>query len=1243
MRRPLIRASVPAVAALAAIMVAGVLSPAGASPAADDPVLQAVKPSAVAGNSHTVRLITGDTVVVTQRGGQRHATFYPDSDNPSASAQILQHGKDITVVPLEARPLLDAGVLDPRLFEVGDLIDQGYADGAALPLIVQGYDAKAAAPTGAEQTRRLPGIRAVAARVKPGKAQRFWAGLRSGKDGATARKLADGTRKVWLDGKVTALLDRSVPQIGAPTAWAAGYDGAGVKVAVLDTGVDATHPDLAGRLGEVRNFSTSADAVDRHGHGTHVASTVGGSGAASDGKNKGVAPGAKLLVGKVLGDNGSGTDSGVIAGMEWAARSGAKVVSMSLGKASPDNGSDPTSLAANALTAETGALFVIAAGNTGPDATTIGSPGSADAALTVAAVDRQDKIASFSSRGPRAGDNMLKPDIAAPGVNIVAARAAGTSMGSPVNEHYTAASGTSMATPHVAGAAAILSQQHPDWSAADIKGALMSSAKVLPDGAFAEGSGRVDLPSALSATVSATNASFGRYAQGTTADPVTRTVTFHNLGDEAVTLGLTTAFSRDGDGPEIPGALSLGSDSITLPAGDSQQVAVTVDPDVAATGGTYTGTISATGGGVTAHATVALARDLPTYKLDFRPTMPDGSAPMAISAHYYDLRSNKPPVKLSTRPDGTGSAQVRAGRYSVSGHLFGKDGSSVTFMVPDVTVTDRGVTVAVDGRKAALIKAKAPQPTEAAGVSVVVTRQSAEQSIGVADILAAGPGAQYLMPSEPAQDGEITSTVTHALRSRPVSALAELPTGKRELTTQSIHGTLRFDGNRTLTVVDAKTGSVADLGAHDVTGKLALIRTGTEDLNTVVRRLVSAGASGVMFVGASDTLKALGVQKTGIPGFSVPKSEGDAVAAAAADQTVRIRLTGERTSSYSYQLVAGRKGAISADQTYTAQQSEFAEVRLQQYSPAPNSDTELYSQAAWAGQSTVTGWATGLAGETHLGSTQRAYLQAADTIWSRSMLISGWLSAQTTDSTPVRYQPGERTTQHWFRPVLHSATSASNTDPATGSQPYRTKDDMVVAIPKYADGRSGFTEYGGRNADGDYSQFRAYRNGTLIGSGPHAWVVIKGVAPEPSRYRFELDTKRSNMWWSVSTEQHTAWTFSSEHVPGEERKQLPLLQADYDLADVDLRSGVTGGEDHELEVAFRDPDGSRAALVEASVDVSYDDGATWRTLPAAVDGSAVTTMVHAPEGAKGISLRIHGENSAGSTIDQTVMHAVHVR
>ncbi|WP_217146868.1 S8 family serine peptidase, partial [Streptomyces sp. AC627_RSS907] len=195
-------------------------------------------------------------------------------------------------------------------------------------------------------------------------------------------------------------------------------------------------------------------------------------------KYRGVASGAKILDGKILNDEGFGDDSGIVAGLEWAAAEKADVVNLSLG-GTDQPGLDPLETAVNKLSAEKGVLFAIAAGNGGElGSSTVSSPGSADAALTVGAVDKADKLANFSSRGPRVGDGAVKPDVTAPGVDIGAAAAPGSDIageGAPVADGYVAISGTSMSTPHAAGAAAILAQQHPDWSGERIKATLVAS------------------------------------------------------------------------------------------------------------------------------------------------------------------------------------------------------------------------------------------------------------------------------------------------------------------------------------------------------------------------------------------------------------------------------------------------------------------------------------------------------------------------------------------------------------------------------------------------------------------------------------------------------------------------------------------------------------------------------------------------------------------------------------------------
>jgi subtilisin family serine protease len=492
----------------------------------------------------TVTLITGDRVSVAPGG---RAAVRPGAGRAGIQFVVGRERDRLTVLPQDALPLIRAGKLDRRLFDVTGLIEAGYDDArrGTVPLLVSyrpGVARRAAAPlAGARVIRDLPAIDGAAVVADKGDTAALWKAVSADRSGARL-DAAGGVDRIWLDGRRRVTLDHSVPQIGAPTAWAAGWTGKGVRVAVLDTGVDLTHPDLAGKVAESRNFTEEADPDDIVGHGTHVASTIAGSGAASGGKYRGVAPDATLLSGKVCEVYGC-TESAILAGMQWAAaEQHATVVNMSLsGGDSPEV--DPLEEAVGTLTEQHGTLFVIAAGNDGADGS-VGSPATADAALAVGAVDRDDALADFSSRGPRVGDGAIKPDITAPGVEIVAARAANGQIGDPVGARYASLSGTSMATPHVAGAVALLAQQHPGWTPGRYKATLMASAKPHPEQtAFQQGAGRVDLARAITQQVTSEPASvsFGVATWPHTDDqPISRTVTYRKGGNAPLTLDLST-------------------------------------------------------------------------------------------------------------------------------------------------------------------------------------------------------------------------------------------------------------------------------------------------------------------------------------------------------------------------------------------------------------------------------------------------------------------------------------------------------------------------------------------------------------------------------------------------------------------------------------------------------------------------------------------------------------------------------
>ena len=244
--------------------------------------------------------------------------------------------------------------------------------------------------------------------------------------------------------------------VAATGAEASPFTGAGVGLAVLDTGLDEGHPDFAGRAVVARSFVAGQDVHDAQGHGTHCAGTAAGPVAAFGRPRYGVAPEAALHVGKVLGDDGTGREGDILAGMAWAIERGCAVISMSLGRAAQP-GEAPSlvyeRLGRRAL--DRGALILAAAGN---DSTRrfgfiapVGAPANSPSILAVAALEPDLDVAPFSNGGidPEGGE----VDIAAPGVDVFSAV--------PRPRLYGVLSGTSMACPHAAGVAALLAQSDP--------------------------------------------------------------------------------------------------------------------------------------------------------------------------------------------------------------------------------------------------------------------------------------------------------------------------------------------------------------------------------------------------------------------------------------------------------------------------------------------------------------------------------------------------------------------------------------------------------------------------------------------------------------------------------------------------------------------------------------------------------------------------------------------------------------
>ncbi len=336
---------------------------------------------------------------------------------------------------------------------------------------------------------------------------------------AAIRALASDRDVAFIspDRQLKAMDDLTDSAVGVSSAWDSGYDGTGVGVAIIDSGVNDNHSDLEDSIGAVsrvvyhQDFTGTATTNsygakwDLYGHGTHVAGIVGGNGAMSNGRFAGLAPNVNFIDLRVLDKNGSGSDSMVIAAIQRAIQLkdtyNIRVINLSLGRGIPTGyASDPLCQAVESAW-RAGIVVVVASGNYGRLSVngsngygTVTAPGNDPLVLTVGAMKTMntgtrsdDQIASYSSKGPTTFDHVVKPDIVAPGNTIISVIDHGSTLEAkyPMNKRmgsdwstrpYFVLSGTSMATPVVSGAIALLLQQDPSMTPDQVKARLMKTA-----------------------------------------------------------------------------------------------------------------------------------------------------------------------------------------------------------------------------------------------------------------------------------------------------------------------------------------------------------------------------------------------------------------------------------------------------------------------------------------------------------------------------------------------------------------------------------------------------------------------------------------------------------------------------------------------------------------------------------------------------------------------------------------------
>ncbi|WP_351229046.1 S8 family serine peptidase [Streptomyces sp. NPDC002133] len=1200
------------------------------------------------GALRTVTLITGDTVTTTPDGSEPRQVKGPHGE--AVGFEINKVGKDTYVYPNSALPYVSAGLLDKNLFNVTQLLADGYDNAHTdhLPLLVSYTDSGARAralPAGVAKVRTLSSIQGAALTESHDQAADFWSELTGGTSaqrtaratGGAQPSFTHGIAKVWLDGKVKATLADTTAQIGAPEVWTAGNTGKGVDVAVLDTGVDNDHPDLADRIADSASFVPDQGVFDDNlGHGTHVASTIAGTGAASGGKEKGVAPGAALHIGKVLGTvcgitgcQGQGQESWILAGMEWAARDQhAKIVSMSLG-GRPSSGNDPMSQAVNKLSAETGALFVIAAGNSGAPST-VASPGAADAALTVGAVDASDQLAGFSSQGPRSGDYGLKPELTAPGVDVLAAR----SHLSAGEGYYRTMSGTSMATPHVAGAAALLAAAHPDWTGRQLKDALISSTKATPQYTpYEAGAGRLDVAAAVRNTVFATGSAYSGHHlwPHQSGEKDAKEVTYTNTADTPVTLNLAI------NAPDAPdGLFTLSATHVTVPAHGTSKVTLAADLDKAPLDSHYSGVINASGadGKVLAHTLIGVGKEAERYTLSItakdRSGKPLSGQLTVMGRNYFnEYLLDESGTSALRLPIDTYAVWLNADVQGTHGpHSLGK----ALLSAPEITL-DRDRAVMLDASAARQVKAFVPKKTTDSEAHMYIHRafDTYHYTTGTLDVFTHEYDSMWTLPTGKKVTKGDFSFGARWRKEEPALTVASDERSFDDLRVQR-GATPLPDGRMTLDTVFAGQGAPADYAGLRAKGKIAVVRRNdTVALWQQADAAAQAGARLLLVV--NDGVGRLDPWYIGFQSFaSLPpvsvatltQDEGEGLLTQIQHGRTPLTLVSSRVTDYLYDLVRHYVGAIPADPTYRPKEDDLARVDVSFRNYRPDRADE-YRSDVWQGL------------EMSASSLLESPAQGERTDWVSADTDIQWIEraqllSEVKQSGPVvRYKAGTTSDLHWFGPIQRPRLNNH-----TGWQ-RRTDDEILVDIPAWGDsGR----DHVGTTLDnpGVSNTVTLYQGDLLLAQNFFDFVWFSGLSSKRLPYRLVSENSRGSWTNPYSTSTRTEWNFTSAAGEPGVAAVLPLIQLDYK---VDTDTAGKARRNAKLVVTPSHlPGGPSSEAINAlTLDISYDDGTTWQKATLTHRGDGWETRLRAPANAAYATLRTSAHDGQGNSVTQNITRA----
>jgi hypothetical protein len=791
-----------------------------------------------------------------------------------------------------------------------------------------------------------------------------------------------------------------------------------------------------------------------------------------------------------------------------------------------------------------------------------------------------------------------------------------------------------MAAPHVAGAAAILAQRHPDWTGAQLKAALVDSAATANDSTvFDVGAGRLDVGRVVTQSVTAGAATLSTdLAPG--AGPTDLTQTYRNDGDGPVTLELAlTMVVRSGAGsaPAPDGLAGPGVRTLTVPAHSTASVSVRVEPAGIASG-SYEGVLQATAGGTSLRTPVAVQLEPRTSQLTVRDLDRTGTAvdsgPMIIGldSDYANVVATGEPVT------------VPAGRYAVVDEIAtapaaGQDPVYSYVADPAVDVTG-GTTVTLDARWATPVPlGVTDRPDASGGVRAVYLGAGVPGSVYHSDLVGLVDPAldQVYAGSAPGAHADEFEFTNVASLERPDLRLVadDSPVPARWL--ESRPGA-PFVGTAAVPAVSVPASALPGSVPAEVAGKLAVVVAdsgadggggGGVDLTAAVTALKAAGARMVAVTAPYDWDGTPPVLPTMV---TATGTGSDRFADRVRRGGLTATVTGRTISPYRYLLSFQQRDAIPRGLSLTATTAGLAAVPTSYHDPVDDW-RNVYAAASLAGRWYGTVYTVAVPAPLH----RTEYYTPGN--WSVSVEDDVILNAERQVLPALK--AGANPPLCWDGAVTGPALTGQNW---LSTVPFASRHDdlLTVQLPLFGDaaGHTRAAYDGIRN--GPTGSTALYRDGQLVGTVAKPGWAQFAVPAGPAGYRLTARATVDDPLWPVSTEVDSAWTFRSGRVAG--TALLPLLAVRFN-APVDLRDAVRVGDTRPLSVSVDRQTGSTVAPVTAlTVQASYDAGRTWHPVPVTRHGDGWRAAV--PHSSAGyVSLRTHTADAAGNTIDETILRA----